>query len=266
MSALSVGVIGIGTLGPGLGGWSAARPVLAGTQAYAGAPSVVPSPSRLPPAERRRAGLAIKLALAVAEEACAHARADPQQLATVFASSSGDGANCHALCEMLAGADRLISPTRFTNSVHNAAAGYWHIAVAGRAPSTSVCAHDASFGAGLVEAVTQVCAGAPAVLLVASDTPYPAPLDATRPLPDSFGVALVLGRSDAPHAIARLSLRPDTAAAPTRCHAPALEALRCAIPAARALPLLEALALGQAEDLVLDYQPALRLRARLTLP
>ena len=210
MSQLEISVLGIGLLGPGLAGWPASHAVFAGSQPYAPAATVVPAPGRLPPAERRRAGTAIKVALAVADEACAHAQAEPAQLATVFTSSSGDGANCHALCEMLAGADRLISPTRFTNSVHNASAGYWNIAVAGRQTSTSLCAYDASFGAGLVEAVTQVQSRRQAVLLVASDTPYPEPLHATRPLPDSLGVALVLAPGEAPQAIARLAVQPDT--------------------------------------------------------
>lgn len=265
MSQLEISVLGIGLLGPGLAGWPSSQAVLAGSQPYAPAATVVPAPARLPPAERRRAGTAIKVALAVADEACAHAQAEPAQLATVFTSSSGDGANCHALCEMLAGADRLISPTRFTNSVHNASAGYWHIAVAGRQTSTSLCAYDASFGAGLVEAVTQVQSHRQAVLLVASDTPYPEPLHATRPLPDSLGVALVLAPGDAPQAIARLAVQPDTGTAEaTPCSATAVEALRRAIPAARALPLLEALAAARSAELVLDYQPSLRLRVRVT--
>ena len=110
----------------------------------------------------------------------------------MFSSSGGDGLNCHLLCEALAGPDRLLSPTRFTNSVHNAAAGYWHIATHSMAPSTSLCAFDASFGAGLLEAAVQACSTPGPLLLVAADTPYPAPLHAARPLPDSMGLAMVL--------------------------------------------------------------------------
>ena len=167
---------------------------------------MLPAPARLPSAERRRAGAAVKLAMAVADEAVAHAAIDPHTLATVFASSSGEGVNCHLLCEALAGPDRLLSPTRFTNSVHNAAAGYWHIAVASRAPSTSLAAYGASFGAGLLEAATQVRAPNAPVLLVACDTPYPQPLHACRPLPDSFGVALMLAPSRSPRSLAALEI------------------------------------------------------------
>lgn len=264
MPALTVSLHGIGLVGPGLPSWAEARAVLAGQQPYQPTASAVPAPQRLPAAERRRAGLAIKLAMAAAEAACADAAVDPQGLPTVFTSSSGDGANCHALCEVLAGDDRLISPTRFTNSVHNAAAGYWHIAVGSRAASTSLCAHDASFGAGLVEALAQRAPGSQ-LLLVASDTAYPEPLHTVRPISDSFAVGLVLG--DPAAGTPRLSVRPLAAAAagvsPTPCRDPALEALRRIVPAARVLPLLQALAEGGEQRVVLDYQPGLHLEVLL---
>ncbi|MEP7058057.1 MAG: beta-ketoacyl synthase chain length factor, partial [Caldimonas sp.] len=142
MSAFEISIGAIGLLGPGLASWTAARPILRGEVTYASTAVVLAPPPRLPPAERRRAGPSIRLAMAVADEAVAHAGVDPQRLATVFASSGGEGSNCHLLCETLAGTDRQLSPTRFTNSVHNAAAGYWHIAVASRAPSTSLSAYD----------------------------------------------------------------------------------------------------------------------------
>lgn len=267
MSALVACVQGIGVLGPGLAGWEAARAVLAHEQAYAFSPTAVPAPQRLPAAERRRAGTAIKIALAAAEEACAHGGIDPMELASVFASSSGDGANCHALCETLAGAERLVSPTRFTNSVHNAPAGYWHIAIGNQAASTSVSAFDASFGAGLVEALTQLHTTGKPLLLVASDVPYPEPLHATRPLPGSFAVALVLSREPRQGARARLTLEfaGDEAGSPTSCIDPGLEDLRRHVPAARSLPLLEALAAGRDGSVLLDYQAGLRLHARLQM-
>lgn len=253
-------VQGIGLCGPGLADWVQGAQALGGRAAYERTATAVPPPARLPAAERRRAGAAIKIALAVADEACRHGGIAPALAATVFASSSGDGANCHALCEALAGSDRLVSPTRFTNSVHNAAAGYWHIAVTGRAASTSLCGFDTSFAAGLIEAAGQLH-GMPSqpVLLVASDTPYPQPLHATRPLPDSLGVALVL-RPMGDGAIARLELAAQSPQAPTPCRDAALETLRQQIPAARALPLLELIARGEAGRVVLDCQTGLSLR------
>ena len=262
MSGLRVWVEGIGLLGPGLGSWSAARDMLRGAQPLVTAPSVLPAPARLPPAERRRAGAAVKLALAVADAAVAQAQVDPALLATVFTSSSGEGANCHALCEALASSAPMVSPTRFTNSVHNAASGAWHIAVGSRAASTSLCAFDGSFGAGLIEAATSVALSGAPVLLVASDSPYPEPLNAVRPLPDHFGVALLLAPAASTRSIAALTIAlvgVDHVA--TRCDDAALEALRRAIPAAAALPLLIALAQAAPDrSVVLDYLAATRLQ------
>lgn len=262
MSALQVRLQGVAVLAPGLAGWAGARAVFAGEAPYAPQPTVVPTPQRLPAAERRRAGATVKLALALAEDACSDAGLDPATLATVFASSSGDGANCHALCEMLAGDDRLVSPTRFTNSVHNAAAGYWHIATHNMQASTSLCAHDDSFAAGLLEAALQVRASGAPVLLVCGDAPYPEPLNAVRPLPDSVGLALVLAPvSEGRGAAASLRLAPATAATP--CSLDALEALRQRTPAGRALPLLEALARRQAGVIAIGHTRALALQVEL---
>jgi hypothetical protein len=261
---MKVWVQGIGLLGPGLSSWANALPVLRGEQAHAAAVTVLPLPARLPPAERRRAGAAVKLAMAVADEAVAQAQVDPATLATVFASSSGECANCHALCEALATPVPMVSPTRFTNSVHNASSGAWHIAVASRAPSTSLCAFDGSFGAGLIEAAVSVRASGQPVLLVASDSPYPEPLNGARPLPDHFGAALLLTPEASPQSIAALTLRLTGPQAPAEALASAsLDALR-AIPAAAVLPLLVAIAQGGTHrDVAIDYLPTMGLRVDL---
>lgn len=253
----------IGLLGPGLNGWSQAAPLLAG-QGWGWQDMAVPVPQRLPAAERRRAGAVVKLSMAVADQACADAGQDPLHLATVFSSSSGDGANCHALCETLASADRLVSPTRFTNSVHNAPAGYWHIATHSRAPSTSLCAHDASFAAGLLEAAVAVHSWQRPVLLVAADVPYPEPLHAVRPLLAPFGVAWLLSPQPGMRSLAALSVGLLAADAPAQtCVDPGLEALRRGVPAARALPLLETVAAGRVATVVLDHLPGCALEVRV---
>jgi len=261
MTALTVWVEGIGLLGPGLASWASAVDVLGGAQAHASTPTVLPQPARLPPAERRRAGGAVKLALAVADEAVSQAQVDPSLLATVFTSSSGEGQNCHALCETLATLTPVVSPTRFTNSVHNAAAGCWHIAVASRASSTSLCAFDGSFGAGLIEAATSMRLSGQPVLLVASDSPYPEPLHSARPLPDHFGVALMLSPTPSAQAIASLTISLNSASEPDRCADASLDTLRRAVPAARALPLLTALAQpGAPRTVVLEYLHGLQVQ------
>jgi hypothetical protein len=200
----------------------------------------------------------VKVALGVGLEAAAHAGADPATLATVFSASGADGHNCHALCEQLAGEDRQISPTRFHNSVHNAAAGYWGIATGAMAPCQVLCAYDGSFGAGLLDALAQVAVGGQPVLLVAYDTEYPEPLHATRPVPDAAGVSLLLTPTRSKHSLALITATPGIGPGDTLAD-PGLEALRTAIPALRALPLLQRLATGEGGAARLDYLPPMQL-------
>lgn len=259
---LTAWIAGIGLIAPGLPDWPTARAVLRGEAALTAAASVLPAPALLPPAERRRASRVVKLALALGLEAAAQAGADVATLATVFAASGADGHNCHALCEQLATDDRQISPTRFHNSVHNAAAGYWGIATRAMAPCQVICAFDASFGAGLLDALGQVAVDRQPTLLIAYDSEYPEPLHAKRTTPDCAGVALLLTPERGAQALAAITVSPSNEAAATLAD-PGLEALRTGIPALRALPLLEKLAAGEGGRVVLDYLPPLQLAVDL---
>jgi hypothetical protein len=220
---------------------------------------VLPTPSVLPAAERRRTGSVVKLALAISLEAVNRSGMNASELPTVFSSSGGDGSNCHEICQSLATQDRQISPTRFHNSVHNAASGYWSIAAGATAAANVLCAFDASFGAGLLEALTQLVVERTPVLLVAYDVGYPEPLRTVRPIPDAFGVAMVLepiaagsatGDAGVPLAHITASLTDDVA---ERMPHAQLEALRTSIPAARCLPLLTKFARREPGRAVLDY-------------
>jgi hypothetical protein len=213
---------------------------------------VLPAPVCLPSAERRRTGAVVRLTLAVGLEAAGRAGVDPARLPTVFTSSGSDGPNCHEICEVLATAERQLSPTRFHNSVHNAPAGYWGIATGATAPANSLCAHDASFAAGLLEALCQVAVEHTSVLLIAYDASYPEPMRSVRPIPDAFGVALLLAPGAGARSLARLDLFFREAPA-DRMAEPALERLRSSIPAARSLPLLAHLARAAQGSVLIDY-------------
>ncbi|MBA4261648.1 MAG: 3-oxoacyl-ACP synthase [Comamonadaceae bacterium] len=261
---LQAWINGIGLIAPGLPDWPTAAAVLRGESAYEAAPSVLPVPLLLPAAERRRASRVIRVCLGVGLEAVTQAGADASTLATVFAASSADGHNCHALCEQLAGEDRQISPTRFHNSVHNAAAGYWGIATHSMAPCQVLGAFDASFGAGLMDALAQVALDGQPVLLVAYDSEYPEPLRAMRDTPDCGGVALLLSAQRGDASLASITVTPSRAAAEVLAD-PALEGLRQNIPPMRALPLLQRLSRGTAGPVVLDYLAPMQLRVDLQL-
>jgi hypothetical protein len=262
-SALTAWVGSVGLLGPGLPDWPTAAQVLSGAAPYDARPSVLPALQCLPPAERRRTGRIVRLALTVGLEATGRAGADAAALAAVFSSSGGDGENCHEICQVLASADRQISPTRFHNSVHNAASGYWGIATGATAASNALCAHDASFAAGLLEALTQVRIDETAVLLIAYDADYPEPMRSVRPIPDAFAVALLLTPSARQGSLARLTA--ELSAAPAeRLADPQLEALRLEVPAARSLPLLQALARAETRAVMIDYLAKQRLRIEVS--
>ena len=190
-ASLSAFVQGIGVLGPGIGAWPQCAAILRGEIRHELAPTLPPPPTLLPAAERRRTNTSVKLALAVGLEAVQSAGVEPRQLLSVFSSSGADGQNCHEICETLAGRAREVSPTRFHNSVHNAAAGYWSIATGAMRACNVLCAHDASFAAGLLEAMTQLSGARAPVLLVSYDSPYPPPLHAKRPIADAFALALL---------------------------------------------------------------------------
>jgi hypothetical protein len=248
----------VGLLGPGLSDWPAAARVLAGG-AYSPQPTAVPTLLEcLPGAERRRTGTVVRLALTAGLEAVAGNGAAAAALPVVFSSSGGDGLNCHEICETLASPERQISPTRFHNSVHNAAAGYWGIATGATAAANALCAHDASFGAGLIEALTQGQVEATAVLLIAYDAAYPEPMRSVRPIPDAFAVAMLFEPQERPGGLARLTVT-LTGGSAAHMDEPRLEALRAGIPAARCLPLLRQVALGAPGTIVIDYLEEQRL-------
>lgn len=263
---LTVFVEGIGLLGPGLSSWTQGRQHLEGNLPYQAGRCVLPLPMALPPAERRRAGAVVKVSLAVGQEAVAASGRQANALPSVFSSSSGDAINCHEICNALASGDRLISPTRFHNSVHNASSGYWSISSGAMASSSVLCARDGSFSAGLLEAMTQVMVEQTAVLLVAYDTDYPEPLRSVRPLPDTFGVGLVLAPQRSERSQAQWTLAPAaclTGAPADRLDDFALEQLRNSIPAARCLPLLRSVAAQRSGQVVLDYLEGLQLAVQV---
>jgi hypothetical protein len=186
-------VEGVALWTPRLPGWYVARAVLRGEAQPAATPAARPAPALLPPNERRRAPDTVAVSLEVASRACAHAGRDPARLPCVFASTHGDLAITNVMCETLASDPRLLSPTKFHNSVHNAAAGYWTIATGCLAPYTAVSAWEHTFAAGLLESLVQAACDATPVLYVAYDVQARGPLASMAPSEGMLGAALVLG-------------------------------------------------------------------------
>ncbi len=192
-AVMQVFVEGIGIIAPGLDGWSAARFVLAGRAPYETRPVRPPPVELLPPAERRRAGLTVRLAIAAGIEALRQAARDPADMAMVFTASGGDGETIHEILSvlvhraarsitdalpqlraqctfrLLGGRDRLARTQHQPERVRSAASSQacWK-----RRPRRRY----------------RICP----VTLIAYDVPYPEPLHAARPIGSLFGMALVL--------------------------------------------------------------------------
>lgn len=250
---------------PGLPDWHNARAVLRGEQPYVHGALPEYQPALLPPNERRRASGAVRMAFRVAEAATQASSVAASELATVFSSSDGDLTIAQRICAALATPQRFISPTDFHNSVHNAAAGYWSIASASRGAATAVAAFDHSFAVGLLEALTLVQVEHCASLLVCCELPAPAPLHAKRPVRDPMGVALVFTPQLTTNTLVSITAQ-LTQASESSCDDAALEALRIGNPAARALPLLQAVARGQSATVQLPSTRQRSLQIDVRMP
>jgi len=251
---MRVYVEGVGVCGPGLDGWAGSRRILAGTHAYEHGAIRVPPIDLLPANERRRTVQTARLAVAVGIEALAMAARDATATPTVFTSSGGDGDTIHEILNTLASSNPEVSPTRFHNSVHNAPAGYWSIAARSRCPSSSICCHDHSFAAGLLEAAVMAATESSAVAVIAYDVQYPEPLHSARPIGAPFAAAFALSPEETLTAFASLDITLRSArGAETKAEHPEFETLRSGTPAARCLPLLEAIARDRKAEIVLSY-------------
>jgi len=196
--SLQARIEGIGFWSHGLPDWAHAQGFARGATTEAATPAR-PAPRLLAPNERRRAPDSVAVALEVALAACEAAGRDPAMLPSVFASTHGDLAITDYMCRTLASEPQAMSPTRFHNSVHNAAAGYWTIGAGALAPATAISAYRASFAQGLIEALAQLADGGEAVLLVAYDAGGAGALGEMAQSEGLLGAALVLSRDDGSH-------------------------------------------------------------------
>lgn len=118
---------------------------------------------------RRRLGRLSRMALHVANQAAA----EYESLPTIFASRHGELSRTVAMLHALA-ADEAPSPTAFSLSVHNSAAGIFSIARGDPAPSTALAAGEETLLWALLEATIRLAADPQSpILLVYADEPLP---------------------------------------------------------------------------------------------
>lgn len=250
----------------GIGFWTAGLPDWAQARAYSrdGAPLPEdaprrPAPDLLAPNERRRAPETVAVALEVALAACRAAGRDPAALPSIFASGHGDFAITDYMSATLADDPRALSPTRFHNSVHNAAAGYWTIGTDCTRATTAISAGPASFAEGLLEALAQLATGSEAVLLVGYDAAAVGAMAELTPSRGLLGGALVLARGEGRGTALRARLDDGEAS-------PADGPIARWLPdnaMSPMLPLFDALAAGRPGEVALTTAPGRVLRVEV---
>ncbi|MDM7554943.1 beta-ketoacyl synthase chain length factor [Xanthomonas fragariae] len=254
---LAATIEGIGFWTQGLPTWDAAVAFVRGGELQE--TSARPAPQLLAANERRRAPDTVAVSLEAALAACTAAGREPARLPSVFTSTYGDLAIADYMCTTLASDPTAISPTKFHNSVHNAAAGYWTIGTGAMTPATAISASRASFAQGLLEALVQLTASMDAVLLAAYDARSIGPLGRVAPSQGLLGAALVLGapaQAGKPQLLVRLDEGvPSSADGPLSRHA-AGNAM------APMLPLFNLLA-GSGESVALYAGPGRVLRVEV---
>ena len=257
-------VNGVAIWAPRLPGWERARAILSGSETAPATPASRPSPELLPPNERRRAPDTVAVALEVALAACQSADLAPASLSCVFGSTHGDLAITDYMCATLASAPAQLSPTRFHNSVHNAAAGYWTIGAGCARPYTAISAGPHTFGAGFLEASAQALSGGENILFVSYDIDARGPLASMAPSSGLLSAAVIVGPQRGPRAVADLdlSLHAADGLVPSRAR-DGNAALVAGNASESCIPFMEALALGGARDILCLAGPTLGLTLSL---
>jgi len=151
-----------------------------------------PKPGIIPANERRRAPLPVKLAVESSWQATQAAGIAPNELACVFVSGIGDTQLTDYMCKVLATENMQLSPTKFHNSVHNAAAGYWTISTGCMKAANSVAGFNESVPLALLEAVTQCIQEHIPMLITFYDAPSSEVLKPLLKNEQAFAISLVI--------------------------------------------------------------------------
>jgi len=242
-------------IAPGLIEQQATNLVLAGESNWEYQPLPVLRTNLLPANESRRLTAITKLVLKCIQELRCRDE-DVAKISTVFSSSDVDLNIVDKMCRSLAKPSKIISPTLFHNSVHNAPAGYWSIAATMQGPSTSVSSGNASFMCGLLEAMSQVMIERSSVFFIAYDYPAPAILNSYRNCEYPMAMALRLSYTAEENNLGKITLKEpmnNKQAMVSKCKNLSLETLRELIPIGCGLPLLEALACKLKMDVNIPY-------------
>ena len=184
-----VDLAGVGIWSEAFSGWEQFCAVAGGAAVEVDAKL---QPELISPRERRRAPQFVKMAVEVMDQACSMAQVERASVATVFASGMGDMQITDYMCRTLAAMPRTLSPTKFHNSVHNAATGYWSIATASNAPANAVSGYEHSGGVALLEGAIQAVEEDIPVLVAVQEAAAPKPFKSVYDSDHPLAIALLL--------------------------------------------------------------------------
>lgn len=156
----------------GLGVWTPGFPDVHAYLSGASVPGVEQPAVSLPPRLRRRASLLTRMMADVAHQAARQARRPLGDVPLVMGSAFGELVTTMEMLEELE-TDRLLSPFRFHNSVHNTAVGYLGMAHDNQRPSTALAAGNDTVPAALLDGLAWLAERGGDVLILVGDEPLP---------------------------------------------------------------------------------------------
>lgn len=258
-------LLGLGAWGPGFATWEQLREILLSPKSAGDLPPATnPSPQVIPANERRRAPLPVKMAVEVSGQALAASGLASADVACVFGSGLGDTEITDYMCRELTTELKQLSPTKFHNSVHNAAAGYWTISTGCMKSANSIAAYQQTAALALLEGAIQCVQQNEPVLITLFDTPAHASYRQIFACDRPFAAALLICPEDYTDKGQPLSFDTNAQDELPQCpEHPELASLYRDNPSARVLGLLQLIAAGKAGAVGLPISPARQLAVRL---
>lgn len=243
MNNIEFDILGVGAWGAIVRNWNDLQALLNG-QPLLDDGSKGPKPEVIPANERRRAPLPVRLAIEASWQACQQSGFDSTELSSVFVSGLGDTQLTDYMCRALIGDNKALSPTKFHNSVHNAAAGYWTISTACMRSANSIAGHKRSMPLALLEALIESQAHNTPMLVCFYDAPCSDVLQDLLKNQQPFSAAIVISPKTFLHdkpiiASVRAKVLTEPSVWPTLNCDSFLSECYQTNPAARILPLLK---------------------------
>lgn len=236
-------LIGLGVWGPGFSNWTEFKSQIENPSVELATSS--PKPEIIPANERRRSPLAVRAAVETSWQALQQSGLASADVACVFGSGLGDTEITDYMCRVLTTTEKQLSPTKFHNSVHNAAAGYWTISTGCMKSANSIAAYQDTAGTCLLEAMIQSVQHNEPVLITLFDIAPQQTWTQIFPGDQSFSASLLICPENFPvkNSLARLSFSTGSSANKLPELSESMQSLYLQNPAAKILPLLKNLAL-----------------------